>query len=173
MLRHPAAKAGFAADITVLVLPCGRSAHLELGWATGQGQRTIVLLDDPMTEPELMYLMNTELVTTLDELLVAVAAENAPWEGSKSEQRSRFDAELSGLETIDVECILRAALTYHGTDTYSDPRCLLGAYVSELLDSAAPAPPPEKLVLVRRALRQLDSRRQSSEPAVAIPEDRS
>ena len=27
-------------DTFVLVLPCGRSAHLELGWAVGQGKRT-------------------------------------------------------------------------------------------------------------------------------------
>ena len=39
-----------SADATVLVLPCGRSAHLELGWAAGSGQRTVVLLDDPIDE---------------------------------------------------------------------------------------------------------------------------
>lgn len=44
------------ADIFVLVLPCGRSAHLELGWAVGAGKRTAVLLDDPCT-PDLMYQM--------------------------------------------------------------------------------------------------------------------
>jgi hypothetical protein len=45
-LDHPVAKRGFAsdfdamkwADTFVLVLPCGRSAHLELGWACGQGK---------------------------------------------------------------------------------------------------------------------------------------
>lgn len=44
------------ADTFVLVLPCGRCAHLELGWAVGAGKNTAVLLDDPVT-PELMYLM--------------------------------------------------------------------------------------------------------------------
>lgn len=81
VLQHPIAQAGFksdmgalaGADCTVLVLPCGRSAHLELGWAAGAGQRTIVLLDDPMSEPELMYLMNTSLVASLEELLEATA----------------------------------------------------------------------------------------------------
>ena len=74
VLTHPIARAGFEkdmtalrnADATVLVLPCGRSAHLELGWATGAGQRTIVLLDDPMSEPELMYLMNSAICVTLE-----------------------------------------------------------------------------------------------------------
>lgn len=82
VLAHPAARAGFAldmgalrsADVTVLVLPCGRSAHLELGYATGAGQRTLVLLDEQMSEPELMYLMNTRICTSLDEVVEALAA---------------------------------------------------------------------------------------------------
>src|SRR5580693_2108835 len=77
VLPHASCKKGFdfdmnalrAADATVLVLPCGRSAHLELGWATGHGQRTIVLLDDPMTEPELMYLMNSAICTSIAEVV--------------------------------------------------------------------------------------------------------
>lgn len=80
-LEHPLAKAGFARDMAaltacdacVLVMPCGRSAHLELGWATGAGRRTYVLLDGP-SEPELMYLMNTQIITTLDDLLRALEA---------------------------------------------------------------------------------------------------
>jgi hypothetical protein len=80
VLTHPAARAGFAsdmaalrsADATVLVLPCGRSAHLELGWATGAGQRTLVLLDDPMSEPELMYLACSRICVSLAEVLEEV-----------------------------------------------------------------------------------------------------
>lgn len=80
VLAHPVAQSAFAldmgalrdADATVLVLPCGRSAHLELGYATGAGQRTIVLLDTPMSEPELMYLMNTRICTSLDEVIEAL-----------------------------------------------------------------------------------------------------
>lgn len=44
------------ADTTVLVMPCGRSAHLELGFARGAGQRTAVLLADGF-EPEIMQMM--------------------------------------------------------------------------------------------------------------------
>jgi len=62
-LTHPLAEAGFtsdfdamqACDACVLVLPCGRSAHLELGWFTGQGKPTAILLDGPVVVPELMY----------------------------------------------------------------------------------------------------------------------
>lgn len=62
-LSHPISEAGFAndfdamrwADTFVLVLPCGRSAHLEVGWAIGQGKRTAIVLDGPSVVPELMY----------------------------------------------------------------------------------------------------------------------
>jgi hypothetical protein len=76
MIEHPAAVAGFEADFAamekadtfVLVLPCGKSAHLELGWAVGAGKRTAVLLEDPM-EPELMYRMVDHLSPSVFELL--------------------------------------------------------------------------------------------------------
>jgi hypothetical protein len=77
VLTHPRAQAGFDSDMgalrecdaCVLVLPCGRSAHLELGWAVGAGKRTIVLLDDPMSEPELMYLMVDRIAIYLYDVL--------------------------------------------------------------------------------------------------------
>ena len=44
------------ADAVVLVMPCGRSAHLELGWAVGRGLPTAVLHDRLMpVDPELMH----------------------------------------------------------------------------------------------------------------------
>ena len=45
-----------AADVCVLVNPCGRSAHLEAGYAAGAGKPSLVLLNDG-DEPELMYLL--------------------------------------------------------------------------------------------------------------------
>ncbi len=62
-LDHPIAQAGFRkdidaldeCDICVLVMPCGRSAHLEMGYALGAGKLGIIILEDG--EPELMYLM--------------------------------------------------------------------------------------------------------------------
>lgn len=75
-LNHPRAIEGFNADfdamknadVFVLVLPCGRSAHLELGWAVGAGKQTAVLLDDPCT-PELMYQMVDFLAPNVFDLL--------------------------------------------------------------------------------------------------------
>ncbi len=76
MLQHPIAQAGFKSDmdalrecdVCLLVLPCGRSAHLELGWAAGAGKKTVVLEPDPI-EPDLMYLMCDRLCTSWDVLL--------------------------------------------------------------------------------------------------------
>jgi len=62
---HPRAREGFDSDkaaldwcdTCVLLLPCGRSAHLEAGYAAGQGKEVIVRLDPDQFEPELMYLL--------------------------------------------------------------------------------------------------------------------
>lgn len=76
MIEHPRALEGYAADFgamqradaLVMVLPCGKSAHLELGWATGAGKRTAILMEDPV-EPELMYRGVDYLADSLLDLL--------------------------------------------------------------------------------------------------------
>ena len=68
-LYHPIAKAGYELDMdalrcaeaTLLVLPSGRSAHLELGYAVGAGQRTAIYIPERQ-EPELMAKMVDELI---------------------------------------------------------------------------------------------------------------
>jgi nucleoside 2-deoxyribosyltransferase len=79
-LDHPIAKAGYASDMNamkwadtfLLVLPCGRSAHLELGWACGQGKQTLVLTCDGQ-EPELMAKMCDHICTSLQEAMDILA----------------------------------------------------------------------------------------------------
>ena len=75
LLTHPRAAQGFNsdfaamrwADTCVLVLPCGRSAHLELGWMAGAGKRTIILTQDG-EEPELMALLADRICISPDEV---------------------------------------------------------------------------------------------------------
>lgn len=75
-LEHPVAVEGYRrdfeamqrADTFVLVLPCGRSAHLELGWAVGAGKRTAILTRDG-EEPELMAKMVDHIATSVHDLL--------------------------------------------------------------------------------------------------------
>jgi len=81
-LDHPIARAGFKsdhdamewADTFVLVLPCGRSAHLEMGWACGRGKRTIIYAPrGTVNEPELMYLEAECIAVTFEEMCDAVS----------------------------------------------------------------------------------------------------
>lgn len=63
-LKHPIARIYFrrdqqaleAAEACILVLPCGRSAHLEAGFAVGRYIPLLILIPaDSLLEPELMY----------------------------------------------------------------------------------------------------------------------
>lgn len=83
-LDHPLAVRGYAsdfeamqrADLVVLVLPCGRSAHLELGWAVGAGKRTAILTRDG-EEPELMAKMVDLITDDLAEIVAWAAQQPA------------------------------------------------------------------------------------------------
>lgn len=77
-LQHPVARKGFGHDYEAmawaeefcLVLPCGRSAHLEAGWAAGSRRRLSIYMPEQV-EPELMYLTGgdrTRICLTADEL---------------------------------------------------------------------------------------------------------
>jgi hypothetical protein len=78
-LDHPVADSGFMldynalmlCDVCVLVMPCGRSAHLELGYAMGLGKFGFILLSDG--EPELMYKMAQRICTCMGDLLYELA----------------------------------------------------------------------------------------------------
>lgn len=75
LLTHPRAAQSFNADFAamrqadtcLLVLPAGRSAHLELGWMAGAGKRTLILTRDG-EEPELMALLADHICTSIAEV---------------------------------------------------------------------------------------------------------
>lgn len=100
-LKSPIAQAGFKsdkdgmdwADVCVLLLPCGRSAHLEAGYMAGQGKRVIVFTHDG-EEPELMALLLSQIVCDEAELLAALGpvgscADCDHWAGRKAKWISR------------------------------------------------------------------------------------
>ncbi len=72
LVNHPIAQAGFESDrnaldwcdTCVLLLPCGRSAHIEAGYACGQGKEVFVYLSSDKFEPELMYLLTDAIVVS-------------------------------------------------------------------------------------------------------------
>ncbi len=58
------------ADICVLLLPCGRSAHLEAGWMKGAGKKVIAFIPpDERIEPELMYGLLDGIVLCIQDLI--------------------------------------------------------------------------------------------------------
>ena len=79
-LQHPIAQAGFTSDFSamkwadagVLLLPCGRSAHLEAGYFVGAGKPLLILAEE-LPEPELMYLMAEGICIDVEELLIRLA----------------------------------------------------------------------------------------------------
>lgn len=85
-LAHPVAQRGYArdrdalhrADCGVLVLPCGRSAHLEAGYLAGRGVPVYTLAVEPC-EPELMALLlgpPENVCTSVVELLGRLGVED-------------------------------------------------------------------------------------------------
>jgi hypothetical protein len=96
-LNHPIARKGFAkdmaalaaADACVLVLPCGKSAHLELGWAAGKGKLCYVLAE-ASHEPELMYAMCTPpyVLISIEEVVDHLGRQ------SKPPQKNSYDGEF-------------------------------------------------------------------------------
>lgn len=59
-------------DVCVLLLPCGKSAHLELGFAAGAGKHSIVMITE-YSDAELMYLLCSAIVTSEYALLKTLA----------------------------------------------------------------------------------------------------
>lgn len=80
-INGPIARAGFDLDkealdwceVCVLVLPCGRSAHLEAGYVIGRGKPTIFYLRPEGFEPELMYLLGNGFAFDAETLRACVS----------------------------------------------------------------------------------------------------
>jgi hypothetical protein len=76
-LRSPFAQHAFnfdlkhiqASDIGVLVLPAGKSGHLELGYMIGRGSQGYILFEDEPERWDLMYLLAHGLFFNVDDLV--------------------------------------------------------------------------------------------------------
>lgn len=76
LLEHPIAAAGFkldmdalkAADLCIMVMPCGMSASLETGYAVGAGKPTCVFVPG-LREPDLMVKMADLVTDDVDAML--------------------------------------------------------------------------------------------------------
>lgn len=94
-LSHPIAESWYGFDkealdwcnACVMVMPCGRSAHLEAGYTIGQGKPTAMLLEEQQ-EPELMYKLAAGCFLQLDDIV--------GWANKLQESRSRLPEFRSG-----------------------------------------------------------------------------
>jgi len=58
------------ADVCIMVMPCGRSAHLEAGYFVGAGKTLIIYIPKECAfEPELMYKMADYIATDFEEIV--------------------------------------------------------------------------------------------------------
>ena len=79
VLHHPVVRSRFQRDMDALkgcdavvcVLPCGRSAHLELGYGIGTGKRTVLLWHDG-DEPDIMHNAVDAIVFTVADISKAL-----------------------------------------------------------------------------------------------------
>ena len=55
-------------DIAVLIMPAGKSCHLELGYMVGKGKKCYVLFDKEPDRWDIMYGFATDVFFSLDEL---------------------------------------------------------------------------------------------------------
>lgn len=53
-------------DTVIMLMPCGRSSHLEAGYAVGQGKRLFIYGDFPKGEFDVMYGLADSLFRTED-----------------------------------------------------------------------------------------------------------
>lgn len=58
-----------ASDALVLVMPAGKSAHMELGYARGKGKKTYVLFEEEPERFDIMYRFATAVCFSVEELL--------------------------------------------------------------------------------------------------------
>lgn len=80
ILDHPISERGYSfdwnamqdADGCVLVLPCGRSAHIEAGYFVGAGKPLFIYIPTATTEPELMYKMANGIYHNFGDLLTGM-----------------------------------------------------------------------------------------------------
>ena len=76
-LKKPSAQAVFnfdktfidLADVMVMCTPCGKSAHLELGYVLGKGKPGFIFMPDEPSRWDVMYGFATDVFVGIDDLV--------------------------------------------------------------------------------------------------------
>lgn len=109
-LEHPEAERGFGYDMQaleecdacVLLLPCGRSAHLEAGFAAGAPDKKLCILMgfEEKIEPELMYKMADCITTDIDEVVRTLREEQG-----NHQNKGKLENKVSAMCDIVFETV--------------------------------------------------------------------
>lgn len=59
-------------DAAILILPAGKSGHLELGFMAGQGKYTAILFPEEPERWDVMYKFANEVFTSVEEMLTTL-----------------------------------------------------------------------------------------------------
>jgi nucleoside 2-deoxyribosyltransferase len=84
-------------DCCVLLLPCGRSAHLEAGWFIGAGKPVHILLSTEKFEPELMYNLATGIHSTTEKLIFSLKNLDQEFKTPNRDMVVIYDPDIHGL----------------------------------------------------------------------------
>jgi hypothetical protein len=99
-----------ASDGVILVCPAGKSGHLELGWALGQGKPGYILLDSP-DRWDVMYQFATLVTDKLEDIVIDICQEYTI-NTTKTPQQMQFtwDAPADGVMPTRSDRIVRSAM---------------------------------------------------------------
>lgn len=61
-----------ASDAAILILPAGKSGHLELGYMAGKGKRTFILMDDKEDRWDVMYQFADDVCHSVTDLITSL-----------------------------------------------------------------------------------------------------
>ena len=64
----------YDADTVVLLLPAGKSGHMEIAWAAGKGKHTHIVLDQDYDRWDVMYKFVDEVWDSVDDLIAGLGS---------------------------------------------------------------------------------------------------
>jgi hypothetical protein len=81
------------ADIVILVMPAGKSGHLELGYSVGKGKTGYILMDGEPARVDIMHSFADEIFMTEQDLLNKLTS----WDIRRTNKQAMVDAYLEHL----------------------------------------------------------------------------
>lgn len=91
-----------ASDTVILVLPAGKSGHMELGLAIGAGKKTHILLDKDYDRWDVMYALADGVWDDLYAMRVAVSVANDKAQRTSQEHRDEMLNTKYGIYSMDA-----------------------------------------------------------------------